>query len=496
MNPDEILSSPPIVSFSTFKPGFSKYMQFTYNNKDDITGKTEYTITLDDNYKYIVDILVVGGGGASPSGGGGGGGAGGIVYIVNKTLDAGTYKIIVGNGGTDIINGTDGHTSMITFENDNTVILDGLLLKAYGGQSGSYAEKTGTNKIGGNGGISPFQKNTFWNGKSYESTDFKGASGGVNFAGGGGGSLSEGKDIIGGDGRTIDITGNKKLYGCGGGGSRFTFDNDNGSIRFIGGGHFGYPGSGGSSEMFSTDNSPGEPGIVIISYKTEEINYNKKIFCKVEDSNKNKYILTDKYKQPLNCIEDKCIIFDIKKAVDTKEPIESQDFYQSLFTDTKIQCKAIRDSKGYIYGSEPINKSNINFDNYNIASINKNISIINKDNEKLTEEQIEDNFMGIYQIDKNNENELVNYKKNYDYKQTILIEEDITKVNPKSELLIEEDITKINPKPSENNNNNNMYIGIGIGIFFFLLFCAFLYYNSGTNSTNKINDDIKLKKNK
>jgi hypothetical protein len=249
--------------------------------------------------------------------------------------------------------------------------------------------------------------------------------------------------------------------------------------------------------MFSTDNSPGEPGIVIISYKTKKINYNKKIFCKVEDSNKNKYILTDKYKQPLNCIEDKCIIFDIKKAVDTKEPIESQDFYQSLFTDTKIQCKAIRDSKGYIYGSEPINKSNINFDNYNIASINKNISIINKDNEKLTEEQIEDNFMGIYQIDKNNENELVNYKKNYDYKQTILIEEDITKVNPKSKLLIEEDITKIIPKASENNNNNNMYIGvgIGIGIFFFLLFCAFLYYNSGTN-TNIINDDIKLKKNK
>jgi len=34
MTPDEILSLPPIVSFSTFKPGFSKYMQFTYNNKD------------------------------------------------------------------------------------------------------------------------------------------------------------------------------------------------------------------------------------------------------------------------------------------------------------------------------------------------------------------------------------------------------------------------------------------------------------------------------
>ena len=505
MNPDKILSSPPIVSFSTFKPGFSKYMEFTYNNKDDITGKTEYTITLDDNYKYIVDILVVGGGGASPSGGGGGGGAGGIVYIVNKTLDAGTYKIIVGNGGTDIINKSNGINSMITFENGNTVILDGLALTAYGGQSGSIGVNTATNKIGGNGGgwdkKTFIQENTFWNGKSYDSTIFKGSPGGVNYSGGGGGSLSDGNDIKGGKGRLIDITGDEKIYGWGGGGGRTTFDSNGNIASYTGGESVDSPGSGGSSSMFRDPNTlgkpgnPGNPGIVIISYKTK-INYDKKIFCKVEDSNKNKYILTDKYKQPLNCIEDKCIIFDIKKAVDTKEPIESQDFYQSLFTDTKIQCKAIRDSKGYIYGSEPINKSNINFDNYNIASINKNISIINKDNEKLTEEQIEDNFMGIYQIDKNNENELVNYKKNYDYKQTILIEEDITKVNPKSELLIEEDITKINPKPSENNNNNNMYIGIGIGIFFFLLFCAFLYYNSGTNSTNKINDDIKLKKNK
>ena len=84
---------------------------------------------------------------------------------------------------------------MITFENGNTVILDGIALKAYSGKSGSIGVNIGTDKIGGNwgnDGASAFiQENTFWNGKSYESTIFKGALGGVNFSGGGGGSSSE-----------------------------------------------------------------------------------------------------------------------------------------------------------------------------------------------------------------------------------------------------------------------------------------------------------------
>jgi hypothetical protein len=487
MTSDEILSSPPIVSFSTFKPGFSKYMQFTYNNKDDITGKTEYTITLNDNYKYIVDILVVGGGGASPFAGGGGG-AGSIVYIVNKILDAGTYKIIVGNGGTDIINGTNGNNSMITFENGNTVILDGIALKAFGGQSGSIGVNIGTDKIGGNGGDS--YKNTFWNGKSYESTVFKGASGGVNFSGGGGGSSNEGKDINGGDGSIIDITGNNELYGSGGGGGRSTVDSNGNMTGYIGGDSFDNPGSGGSTGIFSTNNSAGKPGIVIISYKTEKIQKNKKLFCKVEDSNKNKYILTDKYKQPLQCYNDKCIIFNRRQQLEDPSRWYS---LEDLIIDTKIQCKAIRDSSGNIVDGEPINKSNINFDNYNIASINKNIIISNTENNyKLTPEEIEKYFNEIY-LDTNELDilespgegiPLYNAKSKYNY------------LGPKSDLLIQEDITKINPKPSD----NNMYIGIGIGIgiFFFLLFFAFLYYNSGTVSprADGTNTTNKIKKNK
>ena len=41
-------------------------------------------------------------------------------------------------------------------------------------------------------------------------------------------------------------------------------------------------------------------------------------FCKVEDLNKNQYILTDKYKQPLICDtrEGKCIIQNFKNPPD------------------------------------------------------------------------------------------------------------------------------------------------------------------------------------
>jgi hypothetical protein len=497
---DEILSSPPILSFSTFKPGFSKYMQFTYNsNIDNSNGQTEYTITLNDDYKYIVDILVVGGGGGggnssnlSPAGGGS---AGGIVYIVNKKLEAGTYKIIVGNGGSE---------SMITYQNNN-VILDGIPLKAYGGESGFSGVNNGSQKIGGNGGgvgiITADIKATFWNGESYVPTVFKGANGGVNFSGGGGGSLSEGKDIQGGDGRSIDITGNYQLYGCGGCGAKVIYDSNDNIVSFESGISFDYPGSGGSYSIFSGSNNSGSPGIVIISYRSEKkiLNNNKQLFCKVEDSNKNKYILTDKYKQPLQCYNDKCIIFNEKKALEDLTFFNSNANLDKLFIDTKIQCKAIRDSSGNIVDSEPINKSNINFDNYNIASINKN-KIISNNYKLLTAEEIENNFNSIYL--NGNELELMelmiyndigpkiyNLKHEYDY------------LGPKSDLLIQEDITKINPKPKPSKNNNifiYIYICIGIALFFLFIFVIYNKYikniNSDASTTN--NHSFKSKKKK
>ena len=485
----EIFSSPPVINSSNLKEN-SKYMKFTYNIDTDTEkkGQTEYTITLNDDYEYMVDILVVGGGGGGGGSGdkssiiAGGGGAGGIVYIVNKKLIAGTYKIIVGNGGAQGSNGNDSLISMIilenNYENNYVVTLDGILLKSNGGEKGLNGIVNGVDSVtnkniitGGNGGGSggagtnPYtekkeMKGTVWDGKSYIVTGFKGASGGINYSGGGGGSSSEGKDTAGGNGCDIDIAGTRVIYGIGGDGSRIT---SNGGLS--GGKNYNTPGSGGSGIMGNSSLQQGSPGIVIISYRSRLVNYDKKIFCKVEDSNKNKYILTDKYKQPLNCIEDKCMIFDIKKALDTKEPEQTTTFINSLYIDTKNECKSIRDSKGHIIDSELLNKSNINFDNYNIASINKNMVIINKDNEKLTPEQIENNFLEIYLIDKNNEIEIKNaidfksqIKKEYDYKQKLLIEEDITKV-----------------KPNENNFNEDnfyTYFGIVVGIFFLIFFLS------------------------
>ena len=507
MSFDEILSSPPISN--NLKSEFSKYMEFTYNNKDDITGQTEYTITLNDNYKYIVDILIVAGGGGSGSIPFGGGGAGGIVYIVNKTLDAGTYKIIVGNGGTNKTDKKNGYDSMITFVNNNPVILDGIALKSYGGQNGLNGFIIKGKINGGNGGSGVIgegvdsktfiQENTFWNGQSYISTVFKGASGGKEYSGGGGGSASDGNDIKGGDGRLINITGNNKLYACGGSGGRITVDSNNEIISFAGEVNFDNPGSGGSTSVtYNSDiysNTSGKPGIVIISYKTEKVKKNKKLFCKVEDSNKNKYILTDKYKQPLQCYNNKCIIFNEKKILEDRTLFNSNANLDKLFIDTKIQCKAIRDSSDNIVDSEPINKSNINFDNYNIASINKNklISNTDLDNYKLlTAEEIENNFNEIYL--NGNELELMELMIQNDIRPKIYnLKNEYNYTNPKSDLLIQEDITKINPKPipipSENNNNMFMYIGVGIAIFFFLLVCVYLYYKY-RSSREDANDDI------
>ena len=421
--PHEIFSLPFIPRNFNFKEGFSKYMEFTYNNDLDYnkTGQTEYIITLNNDHEYIVDILVVGGGGGGGSGndkrsedgisgGGGGGGAGSIVYIVNKILPSGTYKIIVGNGGNL---GTNGYDSMINDQNNNNIILDNITIKGHGGQSGSSGL---TNGNGGRSGYSKLfiQEGTFWDGKSYISTIFNGASGGVNFGGGGGGTFSEGKDINGGGGRLIDITGDNKLYGIGGGGSRITIGSNGKIIAFEGGGSNYSSGSGGSSGV------PGSPGIVIIRYKintksnsnqnlnqhlNQHLNEPLQTFCKVEDSNQNKYILTDKYKQPLICKENSCVIQNIKKAIEDptfNENSRNEDY----LIDTNLQCKEIKNSNGNIEYSEPLNKSNINFDNYNIASINKNIVIKNNNNEQLTTKQIEDNYYLIYLIDKNNENEI------------------------------------------------------------------------------------------
>jgi hypothetical protein len=71
------------------------------------------------------------------------------------------------------------------------------------------------------------------------------------------------------------------------------------------------------------------------------------IFCKVEDSNKNKYILTDKFKQPLQCSEfnKTCLLNNYKQVIDNPTMINNDliatadEFFFSLYRNTYIPCK-------------------------------------------------------------------------------------------------------------------------------------------------------------
>lgn len=198
-------------------------------------------------------------------------------------------------------------------------------------------------------------------------------------------------------------------------------------------------------------------------------------FCKVEDSKKNKYILTDKNKQPLQCkLKSEgdigsCSIYNMKKILDDPtliRPNLSDDF---LLEDTQIPCKVIRDISLNAIDSEPIDKSKINFNNNNIALINKDIVIKSNDDKLATVQDIEFNYDLLYYFDKNNKNDLndpsdilkLEYlKKIYDYKQKLLIQADISNVNTNSKKF---------------NSNNNMYIGIGVGVIVVVILILLLY---------------------
>ena len=78
-------------------------LQNTGNNQ------TSYAITFASN--AICDILIVGGGGSGAQKAKAGAGAGGLVYVHNANITAGTYNILVGNGGTgNDINAVSLHT--------------------------------------------------------------------------------------------------------------------------------------------------------------------------------------------------------------------------------------------------------------------------------------------------------------------------------------------------------------------------------------------------
>jgi len=274
-----------------------RYISFPYTSDSaGLTGQTQYTLMTTE--PLICDILIVGGGGGGGNGNGigyevGGGGAGGIVYMINKILPVGTYKINVGKGGTG---GVNGYNSSITDNNNNTLTFDSKLLIGKGGGYGGFNNVAGIDGGSGgggahyitNGGLAT-QGDTFWNGTTYIAGGFNGAKPAAASRGGGGGGASEIGDAdgagFGGDGREVNITGTSTFYA--GGGNAYpntsTTRSDGGGGTLNGGGAaqsggnaLPNTGSGGAGALGSSGayvGGTGGTGIVIIRYRKANINY-------------------------------------------------------------------------------------------------------------------------------------------------------------------------------------------------------------------------------
>jgi hypothetical protein len=262
----------------------------TFVHSGGAEAQTTHTITVARD--TICDILVVGGGGGGGIGvsdmyEGGGGGAGGIVYMINKTLNAGTYKINVGKGGAS---NTNGNNSTITYSNDNNITFDNIQLIGRGGGKGAAsAGGVGSDGGSGGGGCHPStngglatQGNTFWNGTSYVAGGFNGGKAAANSrgaAGGGAGEIGETDGAgFGGDGRSVDISGVNTFY-AGGGNSHpnsSTTRSDggggtlNGSLSYQNGGNaLPNTGSGGAGAYApGYSGGAGGSGIIIIKFKS------------------------------------------------------------------------------------------------------------------------------------------------------------------------------------------------------------------------------------
>ena len=267
-----------------------RYLMFPYTTDSvGLTGQTQYTFTSTE--ALICDILIIGGGGGGGNGDGtsnepGGGGAGGVVYMINKTFNIGTYKINVGKGGTA---NTAGSNSSITDINNIILLFDNITLIGKGGGKGATTNPNpgGDGGSGGGGGHqqtnggTATQGNTFWNGTTYVAGGYNGGRASMSSRGGGGGGAGEigstDGDGFGGDGVQVSITGTNTFYA--GGGNAFpnvsTTRSDGGggtlngtSSTQNGGNALADTGSGGSGAYGGAHTGgSGGRGIVIIRYR-------------------------------------------------------------------------------------------------------------------------------------------------------------------------------------------------------------------------------------
>jgi hypothetical protein len=137
-----------------------------------------------------------------------------------------------------------------------------------------------------------------------------------------------------------------------------------------------------------------------------------------------------------------CFILDTKKIIDDHALVNKKNENgPSIWVSfTKIPCTIIKDDND-VYVSKPINKSEINFDIYDIATFNKDIVIKDYNDKQYTGIEIEQNLLNLFFLDKNNQDyineskqyEIENppldkvaelFKKKFDYDQQFLTKEE------------------------------------------------------------------------
>ena len=240
-------------------------------------GTATFNALLPINVEYLI---VAGGGSAgSPQYHCGGGGAGGVLQG-SCLVNAGTYTVTVGSGGSNPGgSNTKGNNGSNSSFNGLTAI--------GGGGGGVYADLTGKN--GGSGGGSGAQASvvgtagTGTAGQGYNGGAFDGAASGTKHGGGGGGAGGAGTtggNSTGGNGGVgilSAISGTLKYYAGGGAGSTENVsESTTGGLGGGGNGNYNTgengttntgSGGGGGERIAPTTSGSGGSGIVIIRYK-------------------------------------------------------------------------------------------------------------------------------------------------------------------------------------------------------------------------------------
>ena len=253
------------------------------------TNNTISTATDDSTYNYAYfstngtftisgniscDILIVGGGGGSVTDNGPGGGGGQVLYYTNNTVDwKSGSSIILSNGTYDITIGSGANADSATTANGGTSYIklgSTTIVSAVGGGSGGG----NSGNIGGcGGGITTAGTN----GGGIGGTGRGGGGGGANITNpnkNGGAENDATRNMYGGIGVDINITGISIGVGGGGGGSQWNgglnpATHGGGDGNGWGTGADGTPntGGGGGGGGYSNGKGKGGSGVVIIRYK-------------------------------------------------------------------------------------------------------------------------------------------------------------------------------------------------------------------------------------